>query len=205
MTDSKPERLFAPMLHSERLTYTIVQIDSEEDVGFLAQTFNTLFPGGPTDGRWTSADIRRLCFGTMLKPSDTGRGVPKDPAVYIVHLGSAPGIRMGLFNLCRRTPDVPLDLGFSLLPEYQQQGYGTEAGTRIMKYWTTEFGIKEICIVTGEDNVAAKKLSLKLGFIEGGWVVSGGQKEACYVLPGMAKLEGQDFPFWGDGQQPTED
>lgn len=204
MANPSPESPFAPMLQSQRLSYTLVRANSKSDMHFIAHCLNTLFSPGPTDGSWADADIRRLLYGTMLKSTDLSGRISGDPAVYIVCLSSTPETRIGFINLCRRCPDVPLDFGYGLLPEYHQQGYGTEAATRILQYWTSEFGIQEICVVTGDTNIASLKLARKVGFIEGGWAQSGGQKHACLVLPGMKELVGQEFNFWGDGKEPSE-
>jgi hypothetical protein len=37
--------------------------------------------------------------------------------------------------------------------------------------------------------------------VDGGHVMMSGNKCVVFVLPGMKKLEGQDFPFWGDGEE----
>ncbi|ETR96690.1 hypothetical protein M419DRAFT_93557 [Trichoderma reesei RUT C-30] len=139
----------------------------------------------------------------MPKPSDTHGRLSKDAGIYIVRIGSDPnGPRIGVLNLCRRTPAVPLDLGYMLRPEYRNQRYGTEAVGRVLKYFTDEFGIKEICIVTNEANVPSVKMARRLGLVDGGWVTMNGNRFVVLVLPGMKKLEGQEFPFWGDGEEP---
>ncbi|KAL7949489.1 acyl-CoA N-acyltransferase [Trichoderma barbatum] len=204
MATLQPEPLFAPVLHSERLTLTLFNMNDDNDNEFVALLFNTEMPGGgPTDGIWTAKDIRRLSYSVMLKPSDANGRVSTDAAVYLSRIGGVTGSPVGVINLCRRTPNVPLDIGFMVAPEYRRSGYCTEAATRVLRYFTEDFGIKEICLVTDDTNVPAKRIAEKLNMVDGGWVMMGTNKSVVFVLPGMKKLEGQDFPFWGDGEEPS--
>ncbi|PTB68590.1 hypothetical protein BBK36DRAFT_1962 [Trichoderma citrinoviride] len=208
MASLQPEALFSPVLHSERLTLTLFDMENKDDIDFVAQMFNEEMPpnSSPSGGDWTPKDIRRLTWSVMPKPSDTHGRLSKDAGIYIVRMGNddADGLRIGVVNLCRRTPAVPLDLGYMLKPEYRNQRYGTEAVGRVLEYLTEDFGIKELCIVTGEGNVPSLKMARRLGFVDGGWVTMGGEKEVVLVLPGMKKLEGEEFTFFGDGEEPRQ-
>ncbi|KAL6910919.1 acyl-CoA N-acyltransferase, partial [Trichoderma evansii] len=200
MTVSKP--LFAPTLESDRLTYDIFDMKNDTHMQFTVDLFNHFMPGaGPTDGAWTNDDIRSLIFSLMMKPSES-HGRPDTPCWYIPYLKTAPAIPIGLISLCRRTPDIPLDLGYVIIPEHQRKGYGLEGSARISRYWKDEFGLKEICIITTEDNIPSKKLAEGNGYVDGGYVTRGDAKMIAYVLPGMKKLEGQNFPMRGDGKTP---
>lgn len=205
MASLQPEALFSPVLHSERLTLTLFDKDVKDDMDFVVTMFNQEMPPGsaPSGGPWTANDIRRLTWSVMPKPSDTHGRLSKDAGIYIVRTGTdADGPRIGVLNLCRRTPLVPMDLGYMLKPEYRNQRYGTEAVGRVLEYFRDEFGIGEICVVTSETNVPSMKMARRLGFVDGGWVTYGGNKCGVLVLPGMKMLEGQEFPFWGDGEEP---
>lgn len=205
MATLQPEALFAPVLRSERLTLTLFDMNDEDDNAFVTGMFNVEMAGvGPTDGNWTDKDIRRLSYSVMLKPSDANGRLSKDAAIYLARLGDLNGPRIGVVNLCRRTPHVPLDIGYMFVSEHRRNGYATEAATRVLRYWTEEFGIKEICLVTTDTNIPSKKIANKLNMVDGGYVMMGDNKEIVFVLPGMkTKLEGQDFPFWGDGKEPS--
>ena len=196
MANLTPETLFAPVLYSERLTYTLYK---ETDSDFVIHVFNTDFPGGGSDnGVWTQADVKRLMVNLVLRPFDTHGRFSKNPGVYIVHLGQTAWKPIGVINLSRRSSQIPPDLGFALLPEYQCQGYGSEAAKRLMHYWKDEFGIKKICGVTSHDDMASQKLLTKIGLKENGWVMFSGTRELAFTLPGMSKFEGQEFSFWGE-------
>jgi RimJ/RimL family protein N-acetyltransferase len=77
-------------------------------------------------------------------------------------------------------------VGFVLKPEYQNQGYGTEAATAFLDYFLHDFGLNNICAMVSGDNERSVKLVRKLGFERGGdavlepWGVLD-----VYVLPGM--------------------
>lgn len=206
VTDAKPEGLFAPTLESERLRYELFDMKNDTHMQFTVDTFNVELAGaGPTDGTWTNYDIRRLCFSLMMKPSEAHGRQPDTSCMYIVYVKDGPATPMGLISFCRRTPEIPMDLGWAIAPDHRRKGYASEAGARISRYWKDEFGIKEMCIVTSEDNIPSRKVAESLNYVDGGYVMMGGNKEVAYVLPGMKKFEGQTFPFWGDGEMPKED
>ncbi|RFU76497.1 hypothetical protein TARUN_5744 [Trichoderma arundinaceum] len=203
MATSPTEDIFAPILRTERLTLTLFNMNDPDDNEFVVKMFNAEVAGaGPTDGNWTVADVRRLSYSVMLKPSDVGGRASKGPAVYIGHIGDSTNSPFGVFNLCRRSPNVPVDLGFMILPEHRRKGYGTEAAARILQYATEELGVKEISLITSETNIPARKLAERINMIDGGWVSSDGHKSIAYILPGMQRLEGEHTTFWGDGKEP---
>lgn len=206
MTDAQPERLFAPTLESNRLIYENFDMKNEIHMQFTVDQFNSLIPEvAPTDGTWTKTDIRGLFFSVMMKPSEAKGRRPDSSCMYVAYLKTAPTTPIGLISLCRRTPDIPMDLGYVILPDYQRKGYGSEGSARISRYWKDEFGLKEMCIVTTEDNIASRKLAEFSGYVDGGYVMKEDKRMVAYVLPGMKKLEGQNFPMWGDGEIPEED
>ncbi|KAK4084313.1 uncharacterized protein Triagg1_793 [Trichoderma aggressivum f. europaeum] len=204
MATLQPEDVFAPVLHTNRLALTLFNMNDEDDLDFVVMMFNMeMSGGGPTDGNWTGKDIRRLSYSLMLKPSDTHGRLSKGPAIYLARLEGAAGPRIGVVNLCRRTPEVPIDLGYMVLPEHRKRGYATEGATRVLRYITEDFGIKEICLVTDDSNIPSIKIAEKLNMVDGGYVTMNGHKCLVFVLPGMKKLEGQEFTFWGDGEEPS--
>lgn len=194
-----PDALFSPVLYSECLTYTLFNVDHSTDVDFTVDLLNVAMPGmGSAQGIWTAADVQQLVRNLMLRPSDTHGRLSRDPGLYVVHLGSTPGTRIGIINLTRRNSQFPPDFGFVLAPAYQRKGYGSEAAERIMRYWRDEFRVKEICAMTTSENVASQKLLTKVGLQENGYVHSSGEKLLAFTLPGMPKMEGQSFSFFGE-------
>ena len=75
-------------------------------------------------------------------------------------------------------PDFGADPGFcgsvqmfwSILPEYWGKGYATEASKRLLEYAFEELGIKKIIAYSHPQNIASKKIALKIGMKEEGTV-----------------------------------
>jgi RimJ/RimL family protein N-acetyltransferase len=199
MAELKPKSVFAPVLHSTNLTYTLIQ---SKDIDFFTDLFNSTL--GPEADRYTPSSIRELLINTAPRPSEIHGERSKDAAIYVVRLNSDTGEKIGEINLTRRTSNFPLDIGFAFLPEYRGKGYGTEAATRIIRYWKDEFGINDICGLVSEENMTSRKLLEKIGLKENGWVVSSGKGPMLYYsLPGMPKEEGREFSFLGE--EPNEE
>lgn len=60
-------------------------------------------------------------------------------------------------------------IGINILPEYQGQGYGTEALKWILEYAFMTIGLHRVAIGAFEFNVGARKLYRKLGFVDEGF------------------------------------
>jgi hypothetical protein len=193
---------FTKELYSERLTYTLLDVKNNEDLEFGIDLFNDSGYGVLSPkGYWDKETFAKLAYSIMLTPSDcSGQHINHIP-LYTVRIGNnTSGIRIGIINICRRVSNIPVDLGYVIAKQYRQKGYGSEAAKRILEYWTMEFGLKEICLVTAESNTVSQRVAEKIGFVEGGWVSSDGSTLKAYILPGMEKLEGQTFTFWGRGE-----
>ncbi|GEN75659.1 N-acetyltransferase [Chryseobacterium hagamense] len=67
---------------------------------------------------------------------------------------------VGIFE--REGLDV-LDIGFSLLDEFERKGYAYEAASKIKSVGMNDFGLKKISAITTKDNFASQKLIEKLG------------------------------------------
>lgn len=173
---------------------------------FAVEMFNLMLPGaGPTNGSWAKIDVRRRFYSSMMKPSDAHGRLPDAPCIYVMYLKDEPTTPIGLVSFSRRTLEIPMDLGWAVAPEQRRKGYASEACARISRYWKDEFGIKEICIVTSESNIPSRKIAERIGYVDGGYVMMMGNRFLAYVLPGMKKFEGQNFPFSGDGEVPEEE
>jgi RimJ/RimL family protein N-acetyltransferase len=199
-----PKTHFAPELHSERLTYTLFDLDSPEDLKFAVELFNAIGAGAlAPKGFWDEEQFIPFAWSVALTPADTfGQDINQMP-VYTVRLGnSTSGTPIGIINLCRRSEVLPPDFGFAYLPEYQRKGYGTEGGKTILKYWTDDFGMKELIASTDHDNIGSQKTLERSGFVDGGELTHEGGSSKAYVLPGMEKLTGQVYNFYGPGKVP---
>nr|WP_321234653.1 GNAT family N-acetyltransferase [uncultured Psychroserpens sp.] len=70
---------------------------------------------------------------------------------------------IGSFGLLKRDVLDHVDIGFSLLPEYEGKGYGFEGSTAIMHLAKTKFNIKTVCAITLPINKPSIHLLEKLG------------------------------------------
>ncbi|NPA09521.1 MAG: GNAT family N-acetyltransferase [Chlorobi bacterium] len=67
---------------------------------------------------------------------------------------------VGIFE--REGLDV-VDIGFSLLDEFEGKGYAYEAALKIKSVGMQDFGLKKISAITTKDNFSSQKLIEKLG------------------------------------------
>ncbi|MDV7696698.1 GNAT family N-acetyltransferase [Chryseobacterium soli] len=67
---------------------------------------------------------------------------------------------VGIFE--REGLDV-MDIGFSLLEEFEDKGYAYEAALKVKSIGMDEFGMKKISAITSKDNFSSQKLIEKLG------------------------------------------
>ena len=70
---------------------------------------------------------------------------------------------VGSFGLMKRDQLEHVDIGFSLLPDYQGKGYGYEAASELIRVAEHIFGIKTLCAITLPSNQPSIQLLEKLG------------------------------------------
>lgn len=103
MANRTPEALFAPVLHSMRLTYTLY---NETDSDFVVNVFNTDFPGGGSvsvqgkDGRFIGRRCPKLIKQDFERIPSQCQGysqliiVPDGPHAAIVYNPLHPEVRL---------------------------------------------------------------------------------------------------------------
>ena len=75
------------------------------------------------------------------------------------------GVAIGVSGiLLRKELSLP-DLGYALLPEYEDLGYAHEAAQEVINLARSKFHIHKLLAVTRDDNVRSIKLLEKLGFV----------------------------------------
>ena len=74
---------------------------------------------------------------------------------------------LGIFE--REGLDV-VDIGFSLLEEFEGKGYAYEAAAKVKSIGMDDFGLKKISAITSKDNFSSQKLIEKLGLQLKGYV-----------------------------------
>jgi RimJ/RimL family protein N-acetyltransferase len=80
---------------------------------------------------------------------------------------------IGTSGLIKRDGLDGVDMGFALLPEYEQKGYGFEAGQAVLTLAKDNFNLKKLLAITNQDNHNSQKLLVKMGF----------KKDKTVVLP----------------------
>ena len=70
-----------------------------------------------------------------------------------------------------------IDIGFAFLPQYENQGYGYEASSELMRAAVEDFNITNIKAITTKDNTASQRLLEKLGLSCKGTVTIPGDTE----------------------------
>lgn len=81
---------------------------------------------------------------------------------------------VGIFE--REGLDV-VDIGFSLLDEFEGKGYAYEAALKVKSIGMDDFGLKKISAITSKDNFSSQKLIEKLGLKFQKHVVLPGEEE----------------------------
>ncbi len=74
-------------------------------------------------------------------------------------------IKIGSCGLYDREGLEGIDIGFALLPVYENMGYGFESATKLIEVGNQEFNIKLISAITTKENKASQKLIEKLGLL----------------------------------------
>lgn len=73
-------------------------------------------------------------------------------------------IPIGLCGFIRRNFLSHPDLGFALLPQYEQQGFALEAAEAMLDYGFTGLGFETVFAITSTENLRSQHLLRKLGF-----------------------------------------
>ncbi len=77
---------------------------------------------------------------------------------------------------------VFLELGYIIAKDYQRKGYATEVCTAIIKYAKEKLLADAVICLIHPDNIASKRLAIKLGFEYNNDVTVGGEPLELYVL-----------------------
>jgi len=71
--------------------------------------------------------------------------------------------KIGAVGIFERDGLDIVDIGFSLLEEYEGKGYAYESALMVKSIGMDEFGLKKISAITSKDNLSSQKLIEKLG------------------------------------------
>ena len=73
------------------------------------------------------------------------------------------GAHLGMCGLINRDTLDDVDIGFAILPEYEGNGYTTEAALATMEFAKNEIGLKRIAAITVPYNSSSIRILEKLG------------------------------------------
>ena len=142
---------------TERLLLSKISL---EDASFILNLMNTpkwIKYIGDRNVR-TLEDARNYIQNNQLKSYEThGFGY------YKLQLKESNLKPIGSFGLVKRDTLPYIDIGFSLLPEYEGQGFGYEGASAIMQLAKDTFDIEMLGAITLPENTASIALLEKLG------------------------------------------
>lgn len=144
------------ILETERLVLKEFTID---DADFILNLLNT--PGwlqyiGDKNVRTPEDAVSYLENGPIKSYKENGFGL----WMLLLKNRNTP---IGMCGLINRDSLDDIDIGFALLPEYSNLGYGYEIAQATMNYANDTLGIKKIVAITNSNNISSIKLLNKLG------------------------------------------
>lgn len=72
------------------------------------------------------------------------------------------GAELGMCGLIKREDLEDVDIGFAILPDFEMQGYTTEAAIATMNYAENELRLPKVAAITTKDNTACINILKKL-------------------------------------------
>lgn len=92
------------------------------------------------------------------------------------------GKKVGCCGLYDREGLEGVDIGFALLPAYENMGYAFEGSSEIMRAAKDHFSIRIIKGITSQEHLASQKLLKKLGMVCIGKVILPDEEEELLVF-----------------------
>ena len=142
---------------TERL---ILKATSENDSKFLFQLLNAenwiKYIG---DKNINSIDDAKVYVNTKIVPQQKSHGY----SVYTL-IRKKDNLKIGTCGLYNRDGIEGFDIGFAVLPKYENMGYGFESAKKLINISFKEFSLDSLSAITTKDNISSIKLIEKLGF-----------------------------------------
>jgi len=141
---------------SERL---LIRPTLEEDAGLIYQLMNTSkFIKYVGDREINSIEDAKKYIQVKMLPQLNTLGYSSYSLIT-----KADGLKIGTCGLYNRDGVDGIDIGFSLLPQFEGFGYAYESAHRLIRAAFEEFEIKEIKAITAKENISSQRLLEKLG------------------------------------------
>jgi len=144
------------ILETERLFLREFSVDDAEFILNLLNTPGWLKYIGDKNVRTPEDAVSYLENGPIKSYKENGFGL------WMTLLKNS-NIPVGMCGLINRETLEDIDIGFALLPEYLNLGYGYEIAHATMDYANNTLGIKKIVAITNSNNIPSIKLLNKLG------------------------------------------
>jgi [ribosomal protein S5]-alanine N-acetyltransferase len=100
------------------------------------------------------------------------------------------GVAIGMCGLLHRDYLEFPDIGFAFLPEFCGKGYGYEAASATISYFTSKYSLPAIYAITLPDNSASIGLLKKLQFTEDSLIQKDGEELVLYQRVSNASAPG---------------
>ena len=144
------------ILETERLVLREFSVDDAEFILNLLNTPGWLEYIGDKNVRTAEDAVSYLENGPIKSYKENGFGLWKT----LLKNKNTP---IGMCGLINRESLEDIDIGFALLPEYSNLGYGYEIARATMDYANDTLRIKKVVAITNSNNIRSKKLLNKLG------------------------------------------
>ncbi|KPC49795.1 GNAT family N-acetyltransferase [Amantichitinum ursilacus] len=142
---------------SERLTLRPITLD---DAAFIVQLLNS--PGwlqfiGDKNVRNEADAQRYINDGPLAMYAASGFGL-------WVMVRSEDGALLGMSGLIKRAGLDDVDLGYALLPEFEGQGYASEAAQAWLAWGRDVKNLRRVVAITDQNHTASGRLLQRVGF-----------------------------------------
>ncbi|GAB7129134.1 GNAT family N-acetyltransferase [Silvimonas sp. JCM 19000] len=143
---------------TERLTLRPI---TRDDAGFIVQLLNS--PGwlqfiGDKKVRNESDAQRYIQDGPLAMYAATGFGL-------WVMVRTDDGALLGMSGLIKRAGLDDVDLGYALLPQFEGQGYASEAARAWLAWGRQTKNLQRVVAITDREHIASGRLLQRVGFV----------------------------------------
>ncbi|GAA4271368.1 GNAT family N-acetyltransferase [Aquimarina gracilis] len=144
------------ILETERLCLREFHVEDADFILKLVNSPNWIKFIGDKGVKTIEDAISYLVDGPIKSYKENGFGL------WLVQLRDSK-VPIGMCGLVNREILEDVDIGFALLPDYMNKGYGFESANAVMNYAKNVLKISRIVAITDEDNTSSIKLLQKLG------------------------------------------
>ncbi|RFU77753.1 hypothetical protein TARUN_4464 [Trichoderma arundinaceum] len=161
---------FAPTLHTERLTLTLVDLNNKAD----EEEFSELLAAGAREilkleGEEVTRNVQECIdfyrsYG-RIQPKFLGGRKADRCAIWLVRLGanSPEGKCIGAAYMVQRS--VIPDQAWVIVPEYRGQGYAAESAKEVLRYFRDDLGIQQLMALIHPSSPKSPNVAKRAGYV----------------------------------------